>query len=56
MVLTRVLYMKNIILAQAAKASREAAAEADARAARLDAKTRAQAEDLEAAAEKLSAM
>lgn len=40
---------------QVAKSSREAAAEAETRAARLEAKTRLQAEDLEAAAEKLSA-
>lgn len=40
---------------QAEKSSREAAAEAEARTARLEAKTRSQAEDLEAAAEKVAA-
>jgi hypothetical protein len=40
---------------QAEKSSREASAEAEARAARLEAKTRSQADDLEAAAEKVVA-
>ena len=40
---------------QAEKSSREAAADAEARAARLEAKMRSQAEDLEAAAEKVAA-